>query len=132
MPNIDKNISLKYDFSNGWVNSGLIVLNTNLEPNPILPIVDGLGWIFSIRRWQGRDFVKGPINTNLNYKIVSKKKFSGNFVIQNLLNGTEFGLKINQNEQEDLLISNAEIRSLLIYTIIFSLLKNGCSIHYHF
>ena len=111
MPNIDKNISLKYDFSNGWVNSGLIVLNTNLEPNPILPIVDGLGWIFSIRRWQGRDFVKGPINTNLNYKIVSKKKFSGNFVIQNLLNGTEFGLKINQNEQEDLLISNAEIRS---------------------
>ena len=48
MPNIDKNISLKYDFSNGWVNSGLIVLNTNLEPNPILPIVDGLGWIFSI------------------------------------------------------------------------------------
>ena len=101
MPNIDKNISLKYDFSNGWVNSGLIVLNTNLEPNPILPIVDGLG---------GRDFVKGPINTNLNYKIVSKKKFSGNFVIQNLLNGTEFGLKINQNEQEDLIISNAEIR----------------------
>ena len=75
MPNSDKNISLKYDFSNG----GLIVINTN-----------GFG--------QGRDFV--------NYEIVSKKNFSGNFVIKN---DTEFGLKINQNEQEDLIISNAEI-----------------------
>ena len=103
-------MSLKYDFSNGWMNSGLMALNTNLEPNPILPIVDGLGWIFSISRREGRDFVKGPINTNLNYKVVSKKEFSGNFVAKNLLNGTEFGIKINQNEQEDLMISTAEIR----------------------
>ena len=44
---VPKDISLKYDFSNGWINSGLMVLNTNLETNLplILPFFDGnLDW----------------------------------------------------------------------------------------
>ena len=60
---------------------------------------------------EARDFVRGPMSYNLNYEIVSKKEFSGNFVTKNLLKDKEFGVKINQNEQEELIISNAELRS---------------------
>ena len=48
---------------------------------------------------------------NLNYEIVSTKEFSGNLVAKNSLKDKEFGVKINQNEQDDLIISNAELRS---------------------
>ena len=60
---------------------------------------------------EARDFVRGPMSYNLNYEIVSKKEFSGNFVTKNVLKDKEFGVKINQNEQEELIISNAELQS---------------------
>ena len=48
---------------------------------------------------------------NLNYEIVSTKEFSGNLVAKNSLKDKEFGVKINQNEQDNLIISNVELRS---------------------
>ena len=60
---------------------------------------------------EARDFVRGPMSYNLNYEILSKKEFSGNFVTKNVLKDKEFGVKINQNEQEELIISNAELQS---------------------
>ena len=48
---------------------------------------------------------------NLDYEIVSTKEFSGNFVTKNSLKGKEFGVKINQIEQDDLIISNVELQS---------------------
>ena len=60
---------------------------------------------------EAQDFVRGPMSYNLNYEIVSKKEFSGNFVTKNVLKDKEFGVKIKQNEQEELIISNAELQS---------------------
>ena len=48
---------------------------------------------------------------NLNYEIVSTKEFSGNLVTKNSLKDKWSGVKINQNEQEELIISNAELQS---------------------